>query len=86
LSAIDNAEAVDAPPQPTLASGPIAGAVVGVGAAEVPRRVVSEADVVAIVQAEIHERLAAAGQYDDLGRVNEAARLRSEVAVLTAYL
>jgi hypothetical protein len=43
LSAIDNAEAVDAPPQPTLASGPIAGAVVGVGAAEVPRRVVSEA-------------------------------------------
>jgi uncharacterized protein YqeY len=86
LSAIDNAEAVEAPTPPTAGSGPIAGAVDGVGAGEAPRRALSAVEVVAIVQSDIDERVAAAGEYDDLGRMEEAARLRAEAAVLTAFL
>jgi uncharacterized protein len=84
LSALANAEAIP-PEEPTpLAEGPIAGARVGLGATEAARRQLSPDDVAAIVEREVTERQAAAAEYESLGRTDEAARLRAEVAVLRA--
>ncbi|WP_377322501.1 hypothetical protein ACFJIY_23945 [Pimelobacter simplex] len=59
LGAIANAEAVPVPQAaPPLAEGVIAGAVVGLGAAEAPRRELREDDVRAIVVAERDDLLA----------------------------
>ena len=85
LSAIDNAEIpndvrLDAP-----SSGTIAGGVVGLGAAEVARRELSDAQIRELVQAEIDERLAAASQVD-ASHTGSAAALRAEAAVLTDLL
>ena len=86
LAAIANAEAIEVPPAPTSVEGPIAGAVSGVGAAEAPRRELSDEDVAAVVAAEIAERGSAADEYDRLGQVAEAERLRAEARVLAAFL
>jgi uncharacterized protein len=59
---------------------------VGAGATEVARRVLAEADVERIVRAEIAEREAAARDYDRVGRPEHAARLRDEIAVLSAHV
>lgn len=82
LSALDHAEAVDAAQAPAAQEGPIAGAVSGVGAGEVPRRVLDPAAVEVIVQREIAEREEAARTYDALGRGDEAAALRAGADVL----
>ncbi|HEY4464458.1 MAG TPA: hypothetical protein VGN41_17460 [Streptosporangiaceae bacterium] len=87
LAAIANAEAV--PPAASPPSGPttnpyVAGAAAGVGGAEAERRVLSDAETGAIVQAEIAERHAAAAQYDEAGHADRAARLRREADVLTS--
>jgi len=95
LSAIDNAGAV---PTATLgsatpvnmnpdasASGTIAGGVVGLGAAEVARRELSDAQIRQLVQGEIDERLAAAGEIDAT-HIERAAILRSQAAVLSDLL
>jgi uncharacterized protein YqeY len=85
LAALDNAEAVDAAPSsgPTVATHPrLAGTTVGVGAAEVERRSLSEDEQRAVLQAEVDERLAAAAQSDLGGRPDRAERLRAEAAVL----
>ena len=63
LAAVANAEAqpvADPAPASLLADGPIAGAVAGLGAAEVARRELSEDDVRQIVRAE-RDGYAAAG-------------------------
>jgi uncharacterized protein YqeY len=86
LSAIDNAEAVDVSLAPPEQPGVIAGGVVGLGAGEVARRSLTDDDVGAIVRDAITEREAAAAQYDELHQHDDAARLRSEVAVLAAVL
>jgi uncharacterized protein YqeY len=86
LSAIDNAEAVEAPDPLPTGEGPIAGAVVGFGATEVPRRVLSAVEETAIVQLEVDERLGAAADYDRLGRAEAAAKLRAQAAVLIERL
>lgn len=88
LAAIDNAEAVDpaAAPDPTSGEGPIAKSVAGLGAAEVPRRELSDSEEASIVAAEVVERRAAADEYDRLGRGDDAERLRSEADVLAAAL
>jgi uncharacterized protein YqeY len=85
LAAIDNAEAVD--------GGPSAGrglaieqSPVGVGAAEVARRVLTEAEVERIVRAEVAEREAAARDYDQAGRPEHAEQLRAEAEALSAHL
>jgi uncharacterized protein YqeY len=91
LSAIDNAGAV---PTATLglatpvsmnldapSSGTIAGGVVGLGAAEVARRELSDAQIRELVRAEIDERLSAAKQID-ASHTERAATLRTEAAVL----
>ena len=81
LSAIGNAEAVDqaeAGPGRPGASGSVhfAGAVAGLGAGEAERRLLTEADVAAIVRAEAAEREAAASQYERSGHTARAAGLR----------
>jgi uncharacterized protein len=86
LGAIDNAEAVDIPERPIPTGGPIAGAVVGHGAGEAPRRELSEGQIRALVQGEVADRESAAADYERLGRHDEANRLRTESAVLIALL
>lgn len=86
LSSVANAEAVDVEHAPTSTGGAIAGAVSGVGAAEAPRRELSDEDVAAVVAAEIAERGSAADEYERLGQVAEAERLRAELKVLGAFV
>lgn len=86
LAAIDNAEAVDAPPARTAGGSPIAGAVQGLGAGEAPRRHLSDADIAEIVRAEVAQRQAAAAEYDRLGRGETSTRLRAEAAALVEHL
>ncbi|MBK1786388.1 GatB/YqeY domain-containing protein [Prauserella cavernicola] len=90
LAAIDNAEAV-----PSAATGAaegitstehVAGAAAGLGAAEAQRRTLTDADVRAIVEQEVTERLSSAEDYERLGRTDPAERLRAEAAVLTRHL
>lgn len=85
LAAIDNAQAVAAPPAPR-SGGVIAGAVAGLGAGEAPRRDLSPADVAAIVRAEVADRRAAAADYERAGQVDAATRLTAEADVLAALL
>jgi len=88
LAAIGNAEAVPVVPDggATSSSEHVAGARVGLGAAEAPRRALSADDVAALVRAEATERGAAAEQMAALGRPEVAERLRAEAAVLARYL
>jgi uncharacterized protein YqeY len=87
LAAIDNAEAVGAAQVPPGSGrADIAGAVVGVGAAEVERRSLTDAQVEELVRAEVADRQAAAGHYEHAGHRQRAERLRGEAGVLGAYL
>ena len=85
IAAIENAEAVD---QAALATGSLAIELspVGVGAAEVERRLLTESEVAAIVRAEVAEREAAAQGYEQAGRLDRADQLRAEAGTLTAHL
>ena len=88
LGAIENAEAVDAArtPAPSDDQSTVAGSVVGLGAADVERRVLSDADLEDLLRAEVADRLSAAQAYQERGRVDRAERLRAEAAVLSKYL
>jgi uncharacterized protein YqeY len=77
LSAIDNAEAVDAPA--------LRGPTLGVGAGDVPRRTLAPHEVIDIIRAEVDERLSAAAGYERSGRAEHAARLRAEADALGPY-
>jgi len=95
LGALDNAGAVPVPPSgpstpgpghgPTFAS-PFAGSMAGLGAAEVPRRVLDAEAERQVLRQEIAERLAAAGAIEAGGDQARPARLRAEAAVLERYL
>jgi hypothetical protein len=85
LSAIDNAETPDDARVGAPSSGSIANAVIGVGAAEVARRELSDKQIRDLVRGEIDERLAAAGQVD-ASHAERAATLRAEAAVLSDLL
>jgi len=95
LSAIDNAGAVPTPTSGTAtpvdtnldapSSGTIAGGVVGLGAAEVARRELSEEQIRELIQAEIDERLSAAREVDAT-HTERAATLRAEAVVLSDLL
>ena len=85
LSAIDNAETPDDAHVDVPSSGTIANAVVGLGAAEVARRELSDDEIRSLLQAEVDERLAAATQIDG-SHTDRAATLRAEAAVLTELL
>jgi uncharacterized protein len=83
LAAIANAEAVPSATAPAAGSHQhIAGSVQGLGAAEAERRTLTEADVAAIVEAEVADREAAATQYEQAGHTDRAERLRREAGVL----
>lgn len=92
LAAIENAEAVAADPaagtggRAVAGNAHVAGAADGPGAGDVERRLLTGADLHAIVQGEVRERSAAAQQYDRIGRHDLAGRLRSEAEVLSRYL
>jgi uncharacterized protein YqeY len=60
--------------------------VTGLGAGEAPRRVLSPAEIAAIVRSEVADRRAAAEDYERAGRVDVAARLKAEADVLAAHL
>jgi hypothetical protein len=80
LAAVENAAAVA--PQ----ASPFGPAATGLGATEVPRRIVDDAEAREIVRAEVTERLAAAEQYDGHGHADRAVRLRAEADALAAFL
>ncbi|HZN13630.1 MAG TPA: GatB/YqeY domain-containing protein [Acidimicrobiales bacterium] len=77
LAAIANAEA---PPQ---SSAPLE---VRGRLADLPRLVLTNDDHVRIVAAEIADREDTAAQYERNGRTAEAAEMRTEIAILAAYL
>jgi uncharacterized protein YqeY len=77
LGAIDNAEAVELPQGLVYAMD---------GSAEVPRRLLTEEDIRAILIREWEERRRAHANYQALGLVEETERVREEVAVFDRYL
>jgi uncharacterized protein YqeY len=81
IAALDNAEAV---PAARRARTALAGGVPG--AADVPRRALSDEEAQAILQSQISERHVAADEYERLGRPDAAARLRREAAVLLTHV
>ena len=86
LAAVANAESVPGTTPDTAGSQHVAAAVHGVGAGDVPRRELSELDVLDLVDAEITERHQHADEYDALGQDAAAAQLRAEAAVLEELL
>jgi len=95
LAAIDNAGAVDPTQAASTGSGlgaaraahsEFAGTVAGVGAAEVKRRSLSQAQMEAIVRTEIADRETAATGYERAGQLQHAERLRAEAKVLRSHL
>lgn len=90
ISALDNAEAVDlsevAESAPVTTGEHVAGGVVGLGATEVPRRVLDAVQQHAVVVNEISDRRSAADAYEQRGATDPAVRLRAEAAVLERAL
>ena len=94
LAAIANAEAVPLPaasPGPRARPAPqssphFAGAVAGLGAAEVSRREVTEDEAAAIAAAESADRRAAARDYQAAGHADRAGRLRREAQAIESAL
>jgi uncharacterized protein YqeY len=78
LAAIENAEAPAVGNSPSWPPND--------GLVEHARHELSEADVERIVHRELAERVAAADQYERLGRDAEADDLRAEIATLTVYV
>jgi hypothetical protein len=87
IAALDNAEAVEAgQDDPTQVSEHVAGGVVGLGAAEVERRILDPESQRSIVRAEIEARLAAATTYEEHGQSARADELRLGADALLAVL
>jgi uncharacterized protein YqeY len=87
LAAVDNAEAVEASPAPSSATHPgLAGTAVGLGAGEVARWTLTEAEVERVVRVEVADRRAAAREYEQAGLRERAERLLAEAGVLASHL
>jgi hypothetical protein len=86
LAAIENASAVDIFLPTQSDTGPIAKAVAGLGAADVPRRHLTDEEAGDIVRTEMVERRSAAADYRRLGQPEEANRLDAEAMVLESIL
>jgi len=78
LAAIANAEAVASDSRVSLTAP--------AGSTEVARRELTEADVLAVVEREHVELLAAAEERDGLGLPDDAVEMREQAAVLASYL
>ncbi|MFB7875388.1 GatB/YqeY domain-containing protein [Nocardia sp. NPDC056064] len=83
LAAIDNAEAVDAG---AVKAGALEDSAVGLGAAEAPRRELTDDDIERIVRREIGERRDAAVEYDRLGAADRRDQLTAEADTLAGFL
>jgi uncharacterized protein YqeY len=87
LAAIANAEAVtDTHGTSPPGDRPIPASARGLGAGDVPRRSISEIDVLDIIGAEVEDRIQSARQYDALGQTASANELRAQARVLKLYL
>lgn len=87
LSAIDNAEAVEAPGAAQADSNPfVAGAQDGVGSTEAHRRILPVASALALLEALIAECETEADHRDARGHPDAAAGLRREAEALKKYL
>ena len=64
----------------------VAGSVLGVGAAEVDRRVLTPEEMAAVVRDDVEERELAADVLERVGRPDQAERLRAQDKLLTTYL
>ncbi|HSL58996.1 MAG TPA: hypothetical protein VK866_14220 [Acidimicrobiales bacterium] len=82
ITALQHAEAAGIAATTAPTTGPIAGAANGLGASDVPRRVLDDAAGRAVVDHELAERRDVAAQLEDLGRHDAAHRLRAEAAVI----
>ncbi|MDA2890774.1 GatB/YqeY [Mycolicibacterium sp. BiH015] len=82
LSAVDNAET---PRGPIPQAGAIADSAAGVGAAEVARRVLTDAEIRLLIRQEIDDRLGAAEQTAS-SRPERTSMLREEARILAAIL
>lgn len=69
-----------------MRAGAIEASPAGVGAVEVARRMLSEADVATIVRGEISERRTAAVAYEAAGHADRAAELAAEADALAVHL
>ena len=88
LGAIDNAEAVDttvSADQIDMTST-IAGAVAGAGSTEVRRRTLDDAQIAALLRAEIDDRLGAADEYRTAGAADRADLLSTEARVIGQFI
>lgn len=81
MAAVDNAEAV--PVDHRAGAIELAGTL---GAAEAPRKILTEDDIRTILQCEVSDRRAAAQQYQAAGRMDHAERLPKESDVLDRFL
>ena len=84
LAAVANAEAVPVDSVPR--AGALEEAASGAGAADAPRRDLTEHDVRALVAGEVLDRDRAAAELAELGRHEDAARLTAEADVLRTVL
>jgi uncharacterized protein len=84
LAAVANAEAVPVDTMPR--AGAVESTPVGAGAADAPRRELTEHDVRAVVAAELAEHEHSAAHLRGAGRPEEAERVAAEAAVLRELL
>jgi uncharacterized protein YqeY len=90
LSALDNAcaqpdDAVRATGAPSATSAHVAGAVVGVGTSDVPRRELDDDVVDGILTREIAQRRDQAASFDQAGRDREAAMAQYQAKLLSRF-
>ena len=86
LAAIANAEAVPATSTTPVGEGPVAGAAIGLGSTEAPRRELTADEVREVVEHERQERVQAAEESEAGGLGEYAARLRTQAAALAFLL
>jgi uncharacterized protein len=55
-------------------------------AAEIPRKLLTEHELEALIEAELQSRRNAVIEYEGLGRAQDAARLREELMLIRRYL
>lgn len=86
LGALDNAEAADPAAAPPMESGVIAGGVAGLGAGEVARRELSDAEQRDLLCAEVTKWRAVAEQFERAGRPDDAQQQHAQADVVTRLL
>ena len=86
VAAIDDAEAADLSDAPAMQNGAIAGGVAGLGAGEVPRRGLSDAQFADLGREQVAAWRNAAADYERSGHHDHATRLAAEAAIVAAFL